>query len=73
MTGDAQYWLGNALMGEGDAAAARAAYQAAIRIDGHVPRNEGSPATHAHPPERHLQAVRRLERRRQRQAACRWS
>lgn len=30
---EAQYWLGNALMGEGDAAGARAAYEAAVRID----------------------------------------
>lgn len=30
---DAQYWLGNALMGLGDAAASRKAYHAAIRLD----------------------------------------
>jgi len=30
---EAHYWLGNALMGEGDAAGARAAYEAAVRID----------------------------------------
>ena len=30
----AQYWLGNAAMGAGDAAQARKAYQAALRIDG---------------------------------------
>lgn len=30
---DAQYWLGNALMGQGDAAGARAAYLAAVRLD----------------------------------------
>lgn len=30
---EAQYWLGNALMGDGDAAGARAAYEAAVRID----------------------------------------
>lgn len=29
---DAQYWLGNALMGQGDAASARAAYLAAVRL-----------------------------------------
>lgn len=32
---DAQYWLGNALMGMGNAAEARKAYQAALRIDSH--------------------------------------
>lgn len=31
---DAQYWLGNALMGLGDAQGARAAYAAALRLDG---------------------------------------
>ena len=31
---EAQYWLGNALMGQGDAQAARGAYEAAVRIDG---------------------------------------
>lgn len=31
---DAHYWLGNACMGMGDAAAARAAYAAAVRCDG---------------------------------------
>ncbi len=30
---EAQYWLGNALMGDADAAGARAAYEAAVRID----------------------------------------
>lgn len=30
---EAQYWLGNALMGQADAAAAREAYAAAVRID----------------------------------------
>lgn len=30
---EAHYWLGNALMGEGEAEAARAAYQACVRID----------------------------------------
>ncbi len=34
---DAPYWLGNALMGTGDAAGARKAYQAAVRLsDGHL-------------------------------------
>ncbi|MDE2607222.1 MAG: tetratricopeptide repeat protein [Burkholderiales bacterium] len=30
---EAQYWLGHACMGQGDAAGARAAYEAAVRID----------------------------------------
>lgn len=35
---DAQYWLGNALMGSGDAVQARQAYQAALRLDANFVR-----------------------------------